>query len=72
MPIRYAVMGGYVLKNKKSTFVCYKECAELWGLEEGEYLAILFPEEVEALEKAIILLSPDPTGQYNLGELGGV
>lgn len=70
MPIRYAVMGGYVLQNKKSIFVCYKVCATLWGLEEGEYLAIIFPEEVKALEKGIVLLTPDPTGKYDLGELG--
>lgn len=69
MPIRYAVMGGYVTIENKQVFVCYKQCAGLWGLEEGQYLAILFQDEVQALEKGIILLRPDPTGNYDLKEL---
>lgn len=66
MPVRYAVMGGYIIKDNRKTFLCYRQCASLWGLEEGEYIAILLPDEVEALEKTIILLCPDPTGKYDL------
>lgn len=70
MGIKYAVQGGYIIIKGHTTFIGCRKCAERWGLEQGEYLAIIHPEEALTLEAGIILLEPDPTGVYDLKSKG--